>query len=254
MNSATRQINQIQALQAIAIAAVVAMTTGCATAPLETPLAEARTVDIKLFTTPVFDPQVPVERDPQYRVGNNAGAGAAAGAIAGLECGPFSVICSPFGALVGAAGGAVFGATAGAITSLPTNEAEAFNLASANYFQTRDLGSDLKGAAQLAVISHEKAVNPNNPDVIISLDLMRLEWIIGRGNTVRLRGAISARVTWAGGMLVRDYEQESARLKVAEWTAGDGTMIGTELDALIDALVVEVVEDLEGVTVSDTQN
>lgn len=244
----TATMPPIRRIPALIMSGLLALTTGCATVPPTTPLAEVHTVGVELFSTPYFSPRVPVERDPEYHVGRNAGGGALAGMAVGVECGIFFFICSPVGAIVGAAGGAIYGATAGAVTSLPGDEAEAFNIASANFFQRRDLGNDLELAAKHQVVAHDKTLTSNDPDAVVSLHLTELEWIIGAGNTVRLRGEITARVHWAGGILVRDYSHATSKFKVKDWIADNGSMMDTELELFMDVLMLEIVEDLQGAT------
>jgi hypothetical protein len=64
--------------------------------------------------------------------GRGAIAGAGAGAVAGLTCGPLLVFCVPLGAIAGAGTGAIVGGVAGgvhgAVTSLPKDQAQQFNV------------------------------------------------------------------------------------------------------------------------------
>ncbi len=244
INTATLQTLRSGARVSIG-AILLAVMTGCATGPAVRPLADAETVSVE-----AHNPFGEVLRADEggnvgLATGVGAGGGALYGAAAGFSCGPFFFICSPVGAVAGAIGGAVVAGTAEAVTTLPDGHGETLNTVTSDVLDRYSPADALRAAAEDAARTHGKRVERSDADARLSIELERLEWVIGAGNTVRPSAAASVTIRWTEGVIARNYVREGARLTVAEWSRDFGAPIRHGLDALFSELAEQIITDFD---------
>ena len=146
---------QIRAIVGICIVSSL-FAQGCATTPVTTVPSREQlgTVGIVAIGLPPkpeslgpIGPHAEAGRGARQGILVGAEAGAGTGFLAGLACGPWFVICSPFGFIAGAAGGAIAGAAGGAIAgnanALPAETAAELEAALRTALAGRDLQSEL---------------------------------------------------------------------------------------------------------------
>lgn len=243
-NTTTLQTLRSGARVSIA-AALLAIMTGCATGPAVQPLADAETVSVEAHNP--FGEVLRADEGGSVgrATGVGAGGGALYGAAAGFSCGPFFFICSPVGAVAGAIGGAVIAGTAEAVTTLPNGQGETLNTVTDDVLDRYSPADSLRAAAEDAARTHGKRVARSDADVRLNIELERLEWVIGAGNTVRPRAAVSVTIRWSNGVIARNYLREGARLTVAEWSRDFGAPIEDGLDSLFSELAEQIVTDFD---------
>lgn len=239
---APRRISQ--PARALAAAALLAALTGCATGPVVKPLAGIETVTVDVGG-PGSVGRVPVGSEVGRATGAGAAGGAIYGAAAGFSCGPLFIFCSPVLAISGAIGGAIVAGTEEAVTTLPDGQAETFNAVLREALKSYDPSDGLQVAAEEAVAAHDKLVVPTDGQATLSLEISRIDWVIGAGNTVRPRAVLSATARSHGNIASQTYQRDGARLTVADWVAESGSPIRRELDALFAEIMAEAAADFD---------
>lgn len=233
------------AARALTGVALLAALTGCATGSAVRPLPEIETVSVE-----AYNPFGEVLRAAEggnvgLATGAGAGGGALYGAAAGFSCGPFFIICSPIGAIAGAIGGAVVLGTVEAVTTLPDGQGETLNTVTDDLLDRFDPANALRAAAEDAARAHGKHVTRSDGEAMLSIELNALDWIIGSGNTVRPRAAVSVTIRWPEGVISRNYMRDGARLTVSEWAADFGVPIERGLEALFSELAEQIMTDFD---------
>ncbi len=245
MTNRTTSRRALGTARALAGAALLAALTGCATGPAVKPLPEVETVAVEASNPFGVVLRATEGGNVGRATGAGAGGGALMGAAAGLECGPFFVICSPIAAVAGAIGGAVIAGTAEAVTTLPDGQGETLNTVTDDVLNRFDPAGALRAAAEDAVRARGKHVARINAEATLSIEINTLDWVIGSGNTVRPRAAVSATIRWPEGVITKNYSRDGARLTVAEWVADSGVPIEHGLRALFGELAERILRDLD---------
>jgi hypothetical protein len=187
-------------------------------------------------------------------VGTAGGAavGFGAGFISGLACGPFFVICAPVFALAGTGVGAVVGGVAGgvhgAVTSLPKEQAEQFNILLNRTFSDHDLASQLKLAFG-DIADPVYSVVEQDSQIRVVLVIKKLLFEQHAKDELTLRMSISMQVVYGFREIDRTkpyaFNYSSLKFPVDHWLGNEGTNLVDEFHLAVHDLAGQTVQQLQ---------
>ncbi|MDA0788595.1 MAG: hypothetical protein O2780_03950 [Proteobacteria bacterium] len=182
--------------------------------------------------------------------GRGALAGAGAGAVAGLTCGPLLVFCVPLGMMAGAGTGAIVGGVAGgvhgAVTSLPKEKAQQFNVMLTEHMSPEVMTVKLKSAL-LDAATPEWAVTSEPGSERVVVVLHGLGFGQHSGDRLSLRLLASMEMMYSqGAQRTRPYsfQYNGPTVQLNQLLTEDGGELAAALDLASSELARQMTDAL----------
>lgn len=236
---------------AIAILTIIILP-GCASAPKLAQIPNGETVSIVVAASPTADGQTELKNDAVGKdLKKGAGGGAVGGGLAGLTCGPFAIICVPFGAAVGAIAGGAAGAVVGTAGNLSAEQAS----------QLRDrmlrLNESHDKLAELTTNLNDRAarywdLTSTEPQTTVSVEVQNL--ILASTHADQVRAILQVSVTVkkksdkppvkGKAPVVKDYEYASPYASLDVWLDDKSDFAETSISSAIQQISSQIISDL----------
>ncbi len=230
------------------VAVMLTLLSGCASPKLHA-IAKGATVSITVSTQPVSLDPMPIGNDT---IGADAGIGMGSGMLVGglwgLTCGPFFIICSPLGAVLGVGVGGAAGAAVGVTGELPKVQADRLRGRWTRAQQPQGIAAGLRHNLDSLGAMHWVLVD-TPAKTSIAVDVLSVRLMSTRDE--RIRFALSVRVAVTGSVptslpsvQVKTYEYISAYSKLNAWLDDSGDWVEDSLALAERQLALEIMSDL----------
>jgi hypothetical protein len=234
----------------ISIAIGMAMLGACASAPTLYPIRSGSGVSLAVAMAAQSNGGIEVSNSAigdNVRVGS--GTGMLAGAALGLTCGPFAVLCVPFGAMTMGGVGALAGAGVGVAQGLPAERVTQLRDRLSRLRQTHDLVEELRrDLSDRASRFWELKADASYTQVLVELQDLQLTsapdeqigFVMSVRVSVRPAGAAQAITP----LQKKTYTYAGLTSPAARWLDERSDFVDTSFSSAIAQIATQIISDL----------